>query len=273
MLRSDDPSLRALALLGLRVLALTGVIGGAAALAFLHLRPERGLEGMPPVAPRVAAPTLLPPVVEPAPPAPPTPRAPGAIRSAAWLRDLGVPPPARRRDAAAVPAAALCSKLGEAGWAMSGWSEGALGGAARECIGERPFPSAAGSTENEATNAFVILRGTPDGALRELRVKMNVLDAATAADASTELVRLLEQVYAELRWPLPPEVAEALRDRRNVTADDAGTVLRFWREAGQVPRYNLRLAVPAPLAPADRFEFTAGEAADETPAPAEAPLP
>lgn len=237
-----DPGLRAALSMGLRGLVPLVVLGGAVVGLLVIVQPRGDEEASVPRPAQVAAPVLLP--VAPPPPEPVATATP----SRSWTRPLGATAPSLVRYPDGVPPRELCSAIAEEGWAMSGWAAGEIDPNREECIGERAF----GSSKAEG-GAFLILRGSAKGDLREVRLRLNVLDPAKAEDAARAAGDLLRTLFDRLRWTLPPEVSDAVAARRDIALDLAGTKLRFWREPGKVARFNLSLAMPDAPGPADRF--------------------
>lgn len=239
-----DPGLETAFWMGLRALVPLAMLGIAAVSALVFVEPDPAPGNQDPVQ-VVAAPVILP--VAPPPPQPARSAAPALV----WTRDLAAPPRPLLRIPSDVTPQDLCAALAGSGWAMSGWTDSQIGPELGECMGERRFGETEG--ESRAGNAFLMLRGNAEGSLREIRLKLNIRDPDKGDEAAREALAMLRTVFDGLRWNLPPEVAEAVTARRTFSQDLAGTRLRFWREAGDVERYNLRLEMPTAPPPTDRF--------------------
>ncbi|WP_062210786.1 DUF6030 family protein [Aureimonas sp. AU12] len=224
------------------------VVAGVAAVALAVVLPRLGV-GTGPVFVSVRPPQVLPGSV----PAEPEPGSQAGETglvvddAQAWLRDLAVGPerPAFERGVRAAPGA-LCAAFAAAGWRMEGWTGSALGEARAECAGERVYP--APGDGGDATRSFAMLRGPGPEAVREMRMKLNLLDPATADAAARDAAAAVSAAFERMSWPAPSDLARRIAALEPFEAEDEGTIIRFWREAGEVPRYNLAIRLPGPLA-------------------------
>lgn len=221
------------------------VVASIAATALAVVLPRLGVDAGSKFVP-VRPPQVMP-GSAPAEPAPGAPVPDLVVDDAqAWLRDLAVGParPVFRRGVRTAPAA-LCAAFAASGWPMEGWTGSALRGTGAECAGERVYPAPLDG--GEATRSFAMLRGPGPEAVREIRMKLNLLDPATADAAARDAAAAVSAAFERMSWPAPPDLERRIAALEPFEAQDEGTAIRFWREAGEVPRYNLAIRLPAPL--------------------------
>jgi hypothetical protein len=243
-----------------RLAALVAVAGLGLAFALTRLddtAPDgRGVVVLPVTVRPATVLTMAAPASVPAAPAPAS--APTAVVAApSWSRDLALGPvrPAFRRGVRGEPEA-VCERLRAAGWPMGRWTRSLVGGGRGECAGRRSYPATAGRA---ATTVFAMLRGAaePGGgeALREIRMKLNLLDPGTAARAVAETAGALDEAFAALGWPAPAGSLAGIAALAPFASEERGVRIRFWREVGDDERYNLTVELPRPLAVPDATRF------------------
>ncbi|MBB4000045.1 DUF6030 family protein [Aureimonas pseudogalii] len=210
--------------------------------------------------------TVRPATVLPVAPAPVStaPAPVGVVAAPSWSRDLalGTMRPAFRRGVRGEPEA-ICERLRAAGWPLGRWTGSLVGGGRGECAGRRAYPASAAG--RPATTVFAMLRGAaqspasegPGGseALREIRMKLNLLDPGTAGRAAADAAGALGAAFAALGWAAPAGTLTRIAALEPFSGEERGVRLRFWREVGDEERYNLTVELPRPLAVPDATRF------------------
>lgn len=180
------------------------------------------------------------------------------VAAPSWSRDLalGDVRSAFRRGVRGAPEA-VCERLRAAGWPLDRWTRSLLGAGRGECAGRRAYPASAAG--RPATTVFAMLRGArePAGAeaLREIRMKLNLLDPGTASRAGADAAEALGAAFAALGWAAPDGSLARIAALEPFVAEEEGVRIRFWREVGGDERYNLTVELPRPLAVPDATRF------------------
>jgi len=131
----------------------------------------------------------------------------------------------------------LCAAFKAAGVDNQGWQHSQFDRKTFECLSETVLPA----KEEGAQNAsfFFIAKGTPEGEVGSIRMKLVAPETADGETVHRLLVRALEQLIEQARWlDLAPAIAnaEALTE---FTAVRFGLSFRFTPEFTAARSYNL----------------------------------
>lgn len=110
--------------------------------------------------------------------------------------------------------------------------------------------------DGEASSLFASLRGVTGDKIDFIRLKLNLVDPATAVAARQGFVKALATIGDRLGWPTPPPVLDAIDAMANLRLQSFGTDYEVHREWGDPPRINvvIRLArANDGILPADAF--------------------
>jgi hypothetical protein len=141
----------------------------------------------------------------------------------------------------------LCAAFKAAGVDNSGWQPSQFDSKTYECLSETLLPA----TEEGGQNAsfFFIAKGTPEGEVGSIRMKLVAPETEDGQTVHRLLVKALEQLIEQARWlDLAPAIAsaEALSD---FTAVRFGVSFRFTHEFTAPRSYNL-IVLPTSKDPA-----------------------
>jgi hypothetical protein len=176
-----------------------------------------------------------------------------------------------------VAPAEICALMAERGLANPGWT--ALGdGGPHECMsdlvpvpGSKPVappvdPDAAAVAEAEGapppeameprpSTLFFTARGGDADTLDTIRFKLNLEDPSVDAAGRSLLLERLADLSRPLTWPVPDQVAAAIREHRKLSVFSRGIAVEVHPETVPVKRLNvvLLLGTPAARLPTDRF--------------------
>ncbi|SSC65426.1 DUF6030 family protein [Ciceribacter selenitireducens] len=131
----------------------------------------------------------------------------------------------------------LCAAFKAAGVDNQGWKQSQFDRKTFECLSETVLPA----KEDGAQNAsfFFIAKGTPEGEVGSIRMKLVAPETADGESVHRLLVKALEQLIEQARWlDLAPAIAsaEALTE---FTAVRFGLSFRFTQEFSAARSYNL----------------------------------
>jgi hypothetical protein len=187
----------------------------------------------------------LAPVVPPRPPSPTKPPTrPIAVRPA-----VGKLAPQRFfSDLQAVPGVFLrhwkiagediCSRITEAGIAVSKWGKGGLDNETFECSYQTPVSE---TSTSEQPSLFVIVRGAPKGDIGNVRIKAILPETPAGNELQKKLQVLVRVLIEETQWRDLSDAANQIDELQNVTKSAFGARLVFSHEFGDPRRFNLIL--------------------------------
>lgn len=221
--------------------------GGALTAVLLNLHPDADT----PAPANVRAPLMLPSFsVDEAPSVPSAPRA-RVDGFATKMRDLSSAEDAGFVRTARLEPKRLCDIFKADGWTTEKWARSALGEGGGECTAERSYAEADGARK---TLSFAIIRGSEADEVREIRIKLNIHDKTSRAEAARDAAAVLTELFAQLNWSGVEVPAAKIAALEPFALALFGTTIRFWREYGEVDRYNLVLNLPASTRlPVDRL--------------------
>ena len=163
---------------------------------------------------------------------------------------LGEGPSSRSRfgpyaDARPVTASpsTLCQALAVDEAILSPWQRTSLPDQSWECFVHKTV-----GTADASSSLFAVLRGGTEQQVGSLRLKLNLTDEETARTVRKQASGLIGRLYATLDWPMPASLAKAVERLTPFRDEDRGTEMRLYKEYGDVPRYNVMLDFPEPVA-------------------------
>lgn len=131
----------------------------------------------------------------------------------------------------------LCAAFQAAGVDNQGWQQSQFDRKTFECLSETLLPAKAEGAQN--ASFFFIIKGTPEGEVSSIRMKLVAPENADGETVHRLLIKTLEQLIEKTRWlDLAPALAsaEALAD---FTAVRFGLSFRFTHEFSAPRSYNL----------------------------------
>lgn len=126
----------------------------------------------------------------------------------------------------------ICAAL-DAHWAQNAWGAGGF-----ECTSEVAPDAASGGS------VFAIVRGAQSDRVGDIRLKLNLTGSAGDAAVRTAFAERLANLFGVLQWPLPTPLHDAVEAGESADLTILGTRIRFTREFGSLPRFNLAMRFP-----------------------------
>ena len=133
----------------------------------------------------------------------------------------------------------VCMALSEAGFKTSGWQMAALFDKDVWECGSGVTPIGDAPDETDESNLFLMLRGSSDGTIQNLHLKLNLLDPKAdraVLDRARKLFHALE-TFADIS--IPKAVVEAVSQRRPMSLKTPFGTYRFAAEMSDARRFNL----------------------------------
>jgi hypothetical protein len=137
----------------------------------------------------------------------------------------------------------ICNRIAQAGVAVGGWKQGDLDRSTFECSYETPISDTATS---EQPSLFVIVRGTSDGDVANVRIKAILPDSPAGADLNRQFQALVRILVQETQWLDLNEATDQIEKLQNVTQSAFGAKLVFSHEFANPRRFNLILDLDKP---------------------------
>lgn len=137
----------------------------------------------------------------------------------------------------------VCNQIAQAGFAVGPWHQGDLDNSTFECSYQTPFSETAAS---EQPSLFVIVRGTSDGDIANLRVKAILPDTQAGNKLKQQFQTLVRVLVQETQWRDFDDAADQIDKLQNVTQSTFGAKLVFSHEFANPRRFNLILDLEAP---------------------------
>lgn len=195
----------------------------------------------------------LKPPPKPAAPRPPDPLAHLPAGLAAWLSTPRADAPSPFIRLTRVDPERFCDALASAGLKNADFhkSEPPLRG--WTCVTDLVKPI--DGDESQVSSLFVAARGLESDRIDNIRMKLNLLDAATSPLAKLIARDTLFQICRSLGFDPPPDVLAQLDELKEGRIYDGGVSWDLRREFGPQARYNLIVIFPRTLGPGgeDRF--------------------
>lgn len=139
----------------------------------------------------------------------------------------------------AISGADLCTRLSQAGLATEPWAPSGFDAATFECshMSETAKPAGAG----DPASLFLIARGTPSGAVTNLRIKLILPEGDAGKPVGEQFAAVLALLARESRWSdLPFTQVGSLQD---ATQAAFGAKLSFAHEFDDPRRFNFILSL------------------------------
>jgi hypothetical protein len=131
----------------------------------------------------------------------------------------------------------VCSKLRLAGFPVSGWEVSGFAKTIRECFYEKTWDNPADPAS--PSSFFLMVKGTPGGALHSIRIKMIIADPALRREMIDWTDKILV-LFADLTGlPGVDEARMRVKTLSKFQMDDFGVDMRFAPEAADPNRFNL----------------------------------
>lgn len=146
----------------------------------------------------------------------------------------------------ATPPATLCEALADAGFDSDGWQPSLADQNRRECM--LSYAPGLAQSDGAAANLFAVVRGSDDGGVASIFVKLNLLDKESAEDIRERATQLLSVLRAYPDVAPPPSVIDAVAALRPADLSTYGGRFRFSQERDDPNRYNLVIRYATRLA-------------------------
>lgn len=135
---------------------------------------------------------------------------------------------------------ALCKELNRAGLKNPGWQTSEYDHRTSECLSETRF--AAAGTEGGEASLFFIAKGTPEGDVRSVRMKLVAPAGMPGETAQAWLVEALSKIIDRTRWSDFAPAIDAARQLVDYSAVHFGISVEFSRDFVITNGYNFILA-------------------------------
>lgn len=132
----------------------------------------------------------------------------------------------------------ICSRIAEAGIAVSKWGKGGLGDATFECSYQTPVSE---TSTSEQPSLFLIVRGAPKGDIGNVRIKAILPETPAGKELQKKLQVLVRVLIEETQWRDLSDAANQIDELQNVTKSAFGARLAFSHEFADPRRFNLIL--------------------------------
>lgn len=175
---------------------------------------------------------------------------------------------------------AFCAALNEAGLPNEGWLASPFDGNTHECLSETFYgPEPVDDTAVRAS-VFVIVKGSEDGSIDSIRMKLVAPDGEPGAQARDALLKGVELLIARTGWSDLAAIRESVLNHEDFATRSFGQSFSFTREFTSPDRFNL-IILPSDRDPAvqrarsffdDRRWLPLPSAGVDTPYPFPAPL-
>lgn len=105
------------------------------------------------------------------------------------------------------------------------------------------------------SSLFASLKGSRETRIDYVRLKLNLIEEASAATIRDKGAELLREIHAHFGWPLPTAVDEAVREGREIALEYKQMTYQVTKEFSDPRRINVVLTVrpDTGILPADRF--------------------
>lgn len=139
---------------------------------------------------------------------------------------------------------ALCTELNRAGLKNPGWRPSEYDSRTSECLSETRFaaPDAATDTDGGEASLFFIAKGTPQGDVRSIRMKLVAPAGMPGETAQAWLVEALSEIIDRTTWSDFAPAADAARHLVDYSAVHFGISVEFSRDFVITDGYNFILA-------------------------------
>ena len=137
---------------------------------------------------------------------------------------------------------ALCKELNRAGLKNPGWQPSEYDRRTSECLSETRFAAAGTDTDGGEASLFFIAKGTPQGEVRSVRMKLVAPAGMPGETAQAWLVEALSKIIDRTTWSDFAPAADAARQLADYSAVHFGISVEFSRDFVITNGYNFILA-------------------------------
>jgi len=137
----------------------------------------------------------------------------------------------------------VCNRIGQAGIAIGQWHQGDLDSSTFECSYQTAISETATS---EQPSLFVIVRGTSDGDVANVRIKAILPDNQAGSELRRKFQALVQVLVQETQWRDLNDAVDQIDKLQNVTQSAFGARLVFSHEFADPRRFNLILDLDKP---------------------------
>lgn len=137
----------------------------------------------------------------------------------------------------------ICARIAQAGIPVGAWKQGDLDSATFECSYQTPVSEAATA---DRPSLFVIVRGTPNGDVANVRIKAILPETPAGADLNRQFQALVRVLIEETQWSDLNGATDQIEKLENVTQTAFGAKLAFSHEFANPRRFNMILDLDKP---------------------------
>ena len=177
-----------------------------------------------------------------APTRPKLPHDPLAVLPQQVVADLTRPVPETQAQMGRVfsaPPQQVCDDLGQLGLTGAKLTSNELAPAEWNCDTDVVAVAPASKPDVEPSSLYVSVRGDRPGRISILRLKLNLTDPASAAEARRRFAELIAALHSRFFWDLPDGVLKAIDQLKSAHVEHYGLSYDIHREWGDVPRLNV----------------------------------
>lgn len=137
----------------------------------------------------------------------------------------------------------VCDRISQAGIAVGPWHRGDLDSKTFECSYQTPVSE---TPVSDRPSLFVIVRGTPDGDIANVRIKAILPDTPAGNQLERQFQALVAALVQETQWRDLNDALNQIDRLENVTQSVFGAKLVFSHEFADPRRFNLILDLDKP---------------------------
>ncbi|WP_429931690.1 DUF6030 family protein [Agrobacterium vitis] len=129
----------------------------------------------------------------------------------------------------------LCAQIKTAGLGAADWVQNPFSPGTFNCIAETSLPAA--KPDGDAPSFFMVVRGTPDGQITQIRIK--VIEVKSSQQIWQRYDAALDLILNASRWPDFAGDFDRMRSLEPFEANHFGISLKFTKEFMGPERYNI----------------------------------
>lgn len=136
-----------------------------------------------------------------------------------------------------IPGPALCALFNDAGITNAGWQTSPYNNKTSECLSERKL--VADDDPDNYASFFLSMKGTPEGTINVMRMKLMLPDTADGEKMKRELVDAVKILIDKTHWTDFAPAIDKIERLENFEVANFGVDLKFSREFGDTRGFNL----------------------------------
>ena len=136
-----------------------------------------------------------------------------------------------------IPGPQLCALFNDAGIVNDGWQSSPYAGNSAECLSERKLVPE--DDPDNFASFFLSVKGTPEGTIRVMRMKLMLPDTADGLKMKRELIDALKILIDKTHWTDFAPAIDKVEKLEDFEVANFGVDLKFYREFGDTRGFNL----------------------------------